>query len=123
MEDGKEAFSVIEFLGPDDPNEGLGFRLCPSGNQTPQFEHTLAAIEHLCKAMSSAFLTEREAKQALERRLVPKLSLSTPSDSFQPKRLCNKINTIVRRTFLPPMRMNRHLPRVVAHGPLAFGGM
>ena len=27
--------SVIKFVGPDEPNIGLGLRLCPSGNQIP----------------------------------------------------------------------------------------
>ena len=122
MEDGRGAFSIIEFLGPDEPNVGLGFRLCPSGNQTPQFEHTLQAIEKLCGAISSAHLTVQEARMALEQRLVPKLSYPLHLTSFS-KPQCEKINTKIRQTFLPRFNLNSHLPTAVAHGPLKFGGM
>ena len=29
MEDGKGAFAAINFNSPDEPNEGLGYRICP----------------------------------------------------------------------------------------------
>jgi hypothetical protein len=35
----------------------------------------------------------------------------------------NKINTIIRNTFLPIMRFNRHLPGAVLYGPTSMGGM
>ena len=122
MEDGHGAYSVIEFLDPDKPNVGLGYKLCPSGSQTQQFEHTLEAIETLCRAISSASLSEHEAKQALEQRLVPKLAYQLHLTSFSQQQ-CDQINSKVRRAFLPPMRINRHLPIAVAHGPLQYGGM
>ena len=74
MEDGHGAFSIIEFLGPDHPNVGLGYRLCPSGSQKPQFENTLQTITKIYQAASGATLSEREARQALEQRLIPKIA-------------------------------------------------
>lgn len=35
MEDGKGAYAVIDFLPPDHPNAGLGFRICPGQPQSP----------------------------------------------------------------------------------------
>ena len=113
MEDGRGAFAVIEFLSPDEPNVGLGYRLCPSGNQAPQFEHTLNAIEKMCKAVSSASLIEREARQVLEQRLIPKLTYPFHLTSFG-KKECKTINSVIRKTFLPAMRLNQHLPTAVA---------
>ena len=33
MGDGKEAYTVIDFKSPEVTNEGLGYRICPDGNQ------------------------------------------------------------------------------------------
>jgi hypothetical protein len=74
LHDGKESRAVIQYLGPNEPNVGLGFRLCPTGNQAPHFEATLGKITDLCKAASAAYLTETEAWQLIYQRLEPKLA-------------------------------------------------
>ena len=65
---------------------------------------------------------EREARQALEQRLIPKLSYQLHLTSFN-KAQCQKPDSVIRPTFLSRMRLNRNLPIAVAHAPLKFGGM
>ena len=77
LEDGKGAFSVIDFQSPDQPNVGLGYRLCPDGNQKHQHKVVKSALKALCGKVSSAHITEREAKQALYQRLGPENILYT----------------------------------------------
>jgi hypothetical protein len=52
--------STIPFLHPDQPNVGLGFHLCPSGSQLPQYTHTYDGIRWLCLLVASAHLTKSE---------------------------------------------------------------
>jgi hypothetical protein len=109
--------------GPTDkPNIGLGYYLCLNGDQHHQHEHTYNSIKQLCNNIAAANLTEQEARQAVIHRLVPKLHYLLHLSSFTQKQT-DKINTIVRGTFLPPMRFNRHLPSAVLYGPMSMGGM
>jgi hypothetical protein len=52
--------SNIKFLPPNRPNVGLGFLLCPDGNQLPQYESLHNAINTLCGKIVSSFLREDE---------------------------------------------------------------
>ena len=65
MGDGRGVYAVIDFKLPDVANEGLGYRICPDGEQN----HALAAIMYdmreLCGRISSAQLSEKEARQVL----------------------------------------------------------
>lgn len=122
LHDGKESRAVIQYLGPNEPNVGLGFRLCPTGNQAPHFEATLGKITDLCKAASTAYLTETEARQLIYQRLEPKLAYALHGTSFTLKQ-CKQVNTIIRKTFLPLLCLNRNFPSAVLYGPLDYGGM
>ena len=114
--------SAIPFLCPDQPNVGLGFYLCSSGNQLPQYTHTYAGILQLCLSVASAHLTEAEMRLLLRQRLLPKLSYALHGSSFTDKQ-CLRLNTVIRNTFLPGLRLNRHFPAAVLYGPLDYGGM
>jgi hypothetical protein len=109
--------------GPtDEPNIGLGFHLCPNGAQTHQYEHTFKSIQQLCHNVTLANLSAQEALQTVTQRLTLKLHYPLHLTSFTHHQ-SDKINKLIQRTFLPPMRLNRHLPRAVLYGPLSMGGM
>ena len=122
LKDNKGGFAVIEFAPPDKPKKGLGFLLCPNGDQSHQFKATYEAMESLCNSVAGANLSEREARQALYQRLVPKLQYPLHLTSFSTAQ-CNRLNSLVRKTFLPAMRMNRNMPNAFVFGPLEYGGM
>ncbi len=114
--------TILNYLPPHQPNEGLGFLLCPDGNQLPQFQSLLTAVRKLCSSINCSFLNEDETRQALRQRLVPKLTYVLHTTSFTPIQ-CGAINTIIGKTFLPRLRLNRHYPRAVLYGPIIYGGM
>ena len=73
MGDGKGAFTVTDFKSPYEPNEGLGYQICPDGKQDHAYE---AIMKDMCKLdirISSSLLLENEARQVLHQRLIPKL--------------------------------------------------
>ncbi|NCG03282.1 MAG: hypothetical protein GWP22_07470, partial [Actinomycetales bacterium] len=122
LKDGKGSFSVIQFLSPDEPNKGLGFRLCPNGNQAPHHEATLAAVTSLCSAVVGAYLTPAEARKVLYERLVPKLSYALGITSLSVKQ-CRSYNTAIRKAFVGPMGMNSNYPSAMLYGPVEYGGL
>ena len=120
--DGKGAYAKIEYLLADKLNVGLGFNLCPTGNQLPHFESTSNKIRELCVTATGAHLTEGETQQLLLQRLVPKLLYALHGTSFSRKQ-CGQINSIIRRTVLPRLRLNRNFPSAVLYGPMEYGGL
>ena len=76
----------------------------------------------LCGRINSSFLNEAETWQALRQRLIPKLTYVLHATSFSTAQ-CRELNTIINQTFLPRIRLNRHYPRAVLYGPIAYGGM
>ena len=114
--------TVIRFLLPHEPNVGLGFLICPDGNQSPQFFNLLKDVNTVCARISCSYLTESETRQALHQRLLPKLRYVLHLTSFSSKQ-CDTINTVIRQTFLPRLRLNRHFPDSVLYGPVCYGGM
>ena len=120
MEDGNGTYSVIDFLPPDQPNVGLGFRICPNGSQTHQA--TREALQRICRGCKGTHLTEAETRQLLQQRLLPKLIYALHLSSFT-KADCYRLNADIRGAFLPKLRLNRHLPHPVLFGPTAYGGL
>ena len=102
MEDGKEAYAVIDFIAPDEPNEGLGYYLCPDRNQGPTHAAILQEMEDLSNKISSVQLSEQESIQDLHQRLVPKLSYKLQLSTMT-KKQCNNINTRIRQSVFPQM--------------------
>jgi hypothetical protein len=120
--DGKGSQNVIKYLPPGAPNVGLGFNLCPNGEQGPHFRATFDKTAALCKAAATAHLMESEAWQLLTQRLRPKLAYALNGTSFTAGQ-CKAIDRCIRPLFLPRIRLNRHYPEVLTYGPLDYGGM
>jgi hypothetical protein len=122
LKDNKGGAAIIEFLPPDQPNKGLGYLLCPSGNQEPQFQAVLQAVTEICERVVGAQLSERETKQALFQRLLPKLDYSLYASYFSEKQ-CKNIDKVINAAFLPRLRINRNTKRDVVYGPSKYGGL
>jgi hypothetical protein len=122
MADGNGSFATIEFLSPDQPNVGLGYWICPNGSQLPHYETTLLTITTLCRSCMCSHLTEDETRQLLCQRLRPKLAYALHLSSFTWAQ-CGKINSVIRSTLIPRMRINRHFPTALLNGPLEYGGL
>ncbi len=122
IKDWTGAPTLIKYGPTDKPNIGIGFHLCPNGDQTHQHEHTHKSWQRLCNNVATANLSEQEALQTVTQWLVPKLHYPLHLSSFTRKQP-DKISTQFWRTFVPPMRFNRHLPSAVLYGPMSMGGM
>ena len=101
---------------------GLGYRLCPDGNQLPHYENTLGAMQSFCNTCTGAYLTEVEAHRAVVQRYVPKLKYALHPTRWSQDQ-CRKFDAMARRTFLPPMRLNRNYPGAVLYGLSEHGGL
>ena len=55
------ASTTIAYGKTNEPIIGLGFHLCPNGDQRHQYNHTHDTIKTLCSNVSLANLNEREA--------------------------------------------------------------
>jgi hypothetical protein len=55
------ALTTIAYGKPNEPSIGLGFYICPNGDQTHQYNHTHDAIKTLYSNIYLANLNEREA--------------------------------------------------------------
>ena len=120
--DGKGGVATIRYHPPNEPNVRLGYRLCPDGNQVPHFEKTLEAIQEMCNTCAGAYLTEQEAHRTVTQWYVPKLSYAMHPTRWSQGQ-CGKIDAVERRTFLPPMRLNRNYPGAVLYGMAEHGGL
>ena len=52
MHDRKGACARVDYLPPNKPNVGLGYLLCPNGNQHPQSETLYDSIGKLCNSVA-----------------------------------------------------------------------
>ena len=93
--DGKAAYATIEFKSPDQPNKGLGYWICPDGNQDHAYNAIMKDMYEFCQKVGTAYLTERETWQVLRQRLNPKLSYKMQLSTLT-KQQCGKINTQIR---------------------------
>jgi len=120
--DNKGGAAIIEFLPPDQPNKGLGYYLCPDGNQQHQYKYVYDAIAEICNKITGAQLSEKETRQALLQRLLPKLDYGLHASYFT-KPQCTDIDKVINASILPRLRINRNTPRAIIYGPRAYGGL
>ena len=71
MRDGKGAYATMEFKIPDQPNERLGYWICPDGNQEHAYNAIMKDVTELCQKVGTPYLTEQETCQILRQRLNP----------------------------------------------------
>ena len=106
MGDGKGAYTVIDFKSPDVANEGLGYRICPDGNQDHAYEEIITDMRELCGRILSSQLTEKEVRQVLlYQHLALKLEYKIRLTSLT-KKQWKPINILIRQSILPSMRLN-----------------
>jgi len=63
------------FTLPNQPNKGLGYRLCPDGNQKEEYDVIMEKLRRISKLTSLAYLTASETNN--EATALPKIDAST----------------------------------------------
>eukprot|EP00956_Cyclotella_meneghiniana_P033092 scaffold93176_cov89-Cyclotella_meneghiniana.AAC.1 len=122
LTDAKGAASKIRMLSPSGTNKGLGYFQAVDANQKVEYEERMGKIKKTCSAANSARLQYSEAKQLLERRLLMQTRYGLTLSQFT-KAQCERMSAQINKTFLPLMRINRHMPRAVVYGPVRWGGL
>ena len=122
LEDSKGSTSSINYLPPDNPNEGLGFRHTLDVNQIHELNNRVRKVESMCKAAFSIHLSQKEAATMLNSCISPQTTYVMCLSRFTEKQ-CHWLDILILHTFLPLLIINQSTPRVLVHAPLQFGGM
>ena len=85
IEDSHGAISVIDYMRPVEPNEGLGFRCCPDGNMKHTFTHIKTMVQDLCRKVAAAHLTKKNSMANTAPAPGPKTLIPTASRKPVPK--------------------------------------
>ena len=80
------------------------------------------AILDLCNKITGAQLSERETRQALLQRLLPKLDYGLYASYFT-KPQSTDLDKIINASLLPGLRVNRNTKQAIVHGPTMYGGL
>ena len=62
MADGKGAYIAIEYKWTDQPNEGLGYCICPDKNQTHAYKAIMKNMAEMWQKIGAVYLSERGRK-------------------------------------------------------------
>ena len=122
LTDSRGAVANVDYVPPNEPNEGLGFLMCPDGNQEPQFERVMSILSEVTDRIARAYLMQDETHQAVYQRVEPKIAYPMALTSFG-KDQCRRENGELRSKVLPKLKMSRKAPGAVVHGPMEMGGM
>ena len=104
------------------PNPGLGFLLCPNGDQSYEFKNRLAQVKECASRIRTAALTIPEAWLALVTRVLPRITYPFGLTRFTKTQL-HMLSVVLDNTFLLKLGINRNMPRVVVYGPNELGGI
>jgi len=113
---------MIPHLETNEAWHTLGVQLAPDGNNTTEFQYLLGVASTWKNHMITAKIPRVANAFALQQVLLPKLWYPLIATTFDEKQ-CHKILEPVFSQGLPAMGVNRHFPRAIAHGPVAYQGL
>ena len=112
----------IQYKHHDQPNEGLGVKLCPSANQRPEFEKRLDQAKTYAKKVQTTRFYVHEAWTALKMNVLPSITYSFPITRFTKAQLL-RLSRVLDNVFLPELGVNRKMKRIAVYAPLEYGGI
>jgi hypothetical protein len=122
LKDHKGGRVKIEYLPPNRPNVGLGYRACPNGDQTFNYNHIMSNTTMICNGVASSNFPPKMAHRVLYRRLLPKNDYTLKA-SYLTCKQSHQLDKLITNAFLPSLKLNRNMPRAVVFGPVKYGGM
>lgn len=114
--------SKIDYRHHDEPNDGLGLRLCPTGNQKPEFKKRLDQATKFASKVKTSRFKVGEAWIALKVCVLPAISYPLALTRFTAIQL-GKLDTVLNDAFLPKLNINRKMSRTVLTAPIELGGI
>jgi hypothetical protein len=126
LKDRKGIRTKIEQKPPSYPNKGLGCHLAPTAIQHGTDEHEFERRELQAQKIASSFvpipLLPHEAHNVMHGRTMTSVGYSAAVTQFDEDQ-CKALNTIMNKSLLPKMKVNRHMPHAVVYSPLSLGGL
>jgi hypothetical protein len=104
------------------PNPSLGFLLCPTGNQTFEFEKRLKQEKECASRVATATLTQHKAWLALVTRVLPRVTYPFGLTRFTKQQL-HKLAIVLDNVFFPKLGINRHMKCIAVYALLELGGI
>ena len=122
IKDHRGMASKIQYKDHDSPNEGLGVKLCPTGNQRPEFDKRLDQASVYSSRVNKTRFQVGEAWTALTVNVLPSVTYSFSITRFTKAQLL-RISRLVDNAFLPKLGINRKMKRTAVYAPLEYGGI
>lgn len=98
---------------------GLGFN--PESNMTAEYEYRILEMQDLAMYMNRVVFFQNECTTIYHSRWQSRISFYLPLTTFTFSQ-CKRLQGAMYAALLPQMGYNRHLPKVVRHGPKHLGG-
>ena len=109
-------------MGPNDVSVGLGFRMSPSGTQTPEIKFRKKQSDSLACRLGASHLNPAEAWVLYSSVYIPKVYFPCKNSSFSENEWAY-VTAGATHTLLPKMNFNRNTSRISVYGPRRLGGI
>lgn len=132
----KEHPGHINFLDDDDPNLIIqlqrkdvkqweritGLRFNPEATMNAEYDYRITEMQQLSRCMNRGNFNRHECTTIYHSRWQSRISFYLPLTTFSFSQ-CERLQGIMYSALLPQMGYNRHIPKVVRHGPKHLGGL
>ena len=131
----KEKPGTLTFSDDDDPTQIItikrkdptqseritGLRFNPEATMTAEYDYRLTEMQDLATYMNRGVFYRKECTTIYHSRWQSRISYYLPLTTFTHSQ-CERLQGIMYAAMLPQMGYNRHIPKVVRHGPKYLGG-
>jgi hypothetical protein len=121
IQDHRGVSSEIEYKHWNEPNEGLGVKLCPNANQIPEYEKRLKQTKTIMPRVVRTKFRIGDAWTALTMNVLPSITYSFSLTRFTKRQLLT-LSRLVDNAFLPKLGVSRKMKRIAAYAPVEMGG-
>ena len=112
----------LEQLPATTARRTLGVWQAPDGNETEQTKRMKEKATKWAISMRKGFLSREDITFGVKTSLYPSITFGMMATALT-KTQCEDVFKPVREHALTAMGYNRHIPAVVVHGPVKYGGM
>jgi hypothetical protein len=117
-----KAQQLITEILPQEPYNLLGIPMALDGNSKAQTQQLLEKSQKCIKTWRKCNLNHWEAQLGLQSIIYPTMKYGLAATTIKFQDLAN-IQAPLINAILPTLGYNRHMPRALVYGPIAFGGM
>ena len=112
----------IQQTAPSQARRTLGVWQAPDGNEEEQTKQLTQKAKTWSNNIRKGFLSREDVAFGVQTSLYPSITYGLMATAMTETQ-CRQIFKPVRANVLAPMGYNRHMPAIVVHGPVKYGGM